>query len=370
MVYLDNAATTPLSAVAISAMTEIMAHSFGNPSSLHSYGREASKILRQARESLAKLFEVPARHLIFTSGGTESNNTAIKGYALANQGKGKHLITTAIEHHSVLHTMAYLEERFGFEVTYIEPKNQVITAQDIQEALRTDTILVSVMYANNETGQLLPIKEIGQLLADHQAAFHVDAVQVAGKLPLHPVELGADFLSISAHKFHGPKGVGLLYQKDQHFDNLLHGGEQEEKRRASTENLVGIVGMTAAYQEASQNLDDKMSKVESLRRAFLEALSVPYELNTAGPSLPHVINISFPNRDNGALLTLLDLAGFAVSTGSACTAGTVDPSHVIQAMYGKDSNKLKTAIRISLSEANTKEEVLNLADKINHIIGE
>ena len=177
MVYLDNAATTPLNTAAISAMTHVMTETFGNPSSLHAYGRQASKELREAREEMAKHFEVPARKLIFTSGGTEGNNTAIKGYALANQAKGKHLITTAIEHHSVLHTMAYLEERFGFEVTYIQPENQVITAQQIADALRDDTILVSVMYANNETGQLLPIKEIGDLLANHQAAFHVDAVQ-------------------------------------------------------------------------------------------------------------------------------------------------------------------------------------------------
>ena len=182
------------------------------------------------------------------------------------------------------------------------------------------------MYANNETGQLLPIKEIGDLLANHQAAFHVDAVQVAGKLPIHPEELGADFLSISAHKFHGPKGVGLLYHNDLHFDNLLHGGEQEEKRRASTENLVGIAGMTAAYKHASDHYQDNYQHVETIRQAFLDSLTIPYEINGGGPSLPHVINISFPDKENGPLLTLLDLAGFAVSTGSACTAGTVDPS--------------------------------------------
>ena len=226
------------------------------------------------------------------------------------------------------------------------------------------------MYANNETGQLLPIKEIGNLLADHQSAFHVDAVQVAGKLPIHPEELGADFVSISAHKFHGPKGVGMLYHNDLHFDNLLHGGEQEEKRRASTENLVGIAGMTAAYKHASDHYQDNYQHVETIRQTFLDALTVPYEINSAGPSLPHVINISFPGKENGPLLTLLDLAGFAVSTGSACTAGTVDPSHVIQALYGKDSDKLKTAIRISLSEDNTAEELLALAEKLNQIIGD
>ena len=221
------------------------------------------------------------------------------------------------------------------------------------------------MYANNETGQLLPIKEIGDLLTNHQAAFHVDAVQVAGKLPIHPEELGVDFLSISAHKFHGPKGVGLLYHNDLHFDNLLHGGEQEEKRRASTENLVGIAGMTAAYKQASKNYQDNYKHVETIRQVFLNSLTVPYEINSVGPSLPHVINISFSGKENGPLLTLLDLAGFAVSTGSACTAGTVDPSHVIQSLYGKDSDKLKTAIRVSLSEENTAEELQSLAEKLN-----
>ena len=199
---------------------------------------------------------------------------------------------------------------------------------------------------------------------------HVDAVQVAGKLPIHPEELGADFLSISAHKFHGPKGVGLLYHNDLHFDNLLYGGEQEEKRRASTENLVGIAGMTAAYKHASDHYQDNYQHVEKIRQAFLDSLTIPYEINGGGPSLPHVINISFPDKENGPLLTLLDLAGFAVSTGSACTAGTVDPSHVIQALYGKDSDKLKTAIRISLSEENTAEELQALAEKLNQIIGD
>jgi len=313
MVYLDNAATTPLNTAAISAMTHVMTETFGNPSSLHAYGRQASKELREAREEMAKQFEVPARKLIFTSGGTEGNNTAIKGYALANQAKGNH---------SVLHTMAYLEERFGFEVTYIQPENQVITAQQIADALRDDTILVSVMYANNETGQLLPIKEIGDL------------------------------------------------HNDLHFDNLLHGGEQEEKRRASTENLVGIAGMTAAYKHASDHYQDNYQHVETIRQAFLDSLTIPYEINGGGSSLPHVINISFTGKENGPLLTLLDLAGFAVSTGSACTAGTVDPSHVIQALYGKDSDKLKTAIRISLSEENTAEELQALAEKLNQIIGD
>ena len=372
MVYLDNAATTPLNTAAISAMTHVMTETFGNPSSLHAYGRQASKELREAREEMAKQFQVPARKLIFTSGGTEGNNTAIKGYALANQARGKHLITTAIEHHSVLHTMAYLEERFGFEVTYIQPVNQVITAQQIAEALRDDTILVSVMYANNETGQLLPIKEIGDLLTNHQAAFHVDAVQVAGKLPIHPEELGVDFLSISAHKFHGPKGVGFLYYNELlHFDALIHGGEQEEKRRAGTENLHSLVGLAKALELALENIESNYQAVEELNHHLLSKLKeqeIPFYKNNFGPSMPHVLNLAFPNENHDLLLTKLDLAGFAISTGSACAAGTIEPSHVLEAVYGKNSDKLKENIRISFSELNTLDEVNLFVEKLSSIL--
>ena len=226
MIYLDNAATTPLSQKALETLLSVSQEVFGNPSSIHSFGRKANQILRQARQDIAQVLKVHPDNLIFTSGGSEADNLAIKGYALANQDKGKHLITTAIEHHAVLHTMEYLEKRFGFEVTYLQPIDQKISAQQVKEALRPDTILVSVMYANNETGHLLPIQEIGDLLRDHQAVFHVDAVQVLGKLPVFPAELGIDFLAASAHKFHGPKGVGFLYSKEAKMDSLIHGGKQ------------------------------------------------------------------------------------------------------------------------------------------------
>lgn len=371
MIYFDNAATTPLSPAVITVMTETMTDFFGNPSSIHSYGRQASKTLRESRKTISNLLDVNARHIIFTSGGTESNNTAIKGYALANQNKGKHLITTAIEHHSVLHTMAYLEDRLGFEVTYLPCKNGRIDLADIKKALRDDTILVSMMYANNETGDVLPIQEIGNLLRDHQAVFHVDAVQAIGKFEIFPEQLGIDFLSASAHKFHGPKGVGFLYSRGMIMDSLLHGGEQEHKHRASTENIPGIVGMAQALKDALTNCLSATNHITSLRDHLLEQLEgLSYYLNQGPNSLPQVINIGFPGYQNGVLLTQLDLAGFAVSTGSACTAGTVEPSHVLAAYYGKESHRLAESIRVSLSDQNTFEEVTQLAQTLRKILGE
>lgn len=369
-IYFDNAATTPLTDSVIEAMTTVMKDTFGNPSSIHAFGREANKLLRESRQDIAQLLKVPARDIIFTSGGTESNNTAIKGYALANQNKGKHLITTAIEHHSVLHTMAYLEKTFHFEVTYLTPKNGHISAEQVKEALREDTILVSIMAANNETGDLLPIAEIGELLRDHPAAFHVDAVQLMGKRPIYPLELGIDFLSASAHKFHGPKGIGFLFSHSNHFDALLHGGDQEEKRRASTENLIGIIGMVRALKDAYAEMDNNWNKIEELSRQLLSQLEgIPFYLNKNQPSLPHVLNIGFPNHQNGILLTRLDIDNIAISTGSACTAGTVEPSHVLEAFYGQGATQLDESVRISLSDQNSSEEVVQVTDSIKKIIG-
>lgn len=369
MIYFDNAATTPLTPSVITAMTEIMKNSFGNPSSLHTFGRQANQHLRAFRSAIARHLETSERNIIFTSGGTESNNTAIIGYALANQDKGKHLITTAIEHHSVLHAMAYLEERFGFEVTYLAPKNGSISAQQVKAALRPDTILVSVMHANNETGSLNAIPEIGKVLADHSAVFHVDAVQTVGKIAVLPENWGIDFLSASAHKFHGPKGVGFLYAKTKRFDNLLHGGDQEDKRRASTENMISLAGMAAALSEASENLETNYQHIQKLRQAFLRELNgLDYYINTGQKTMPHVLNIGFPGANNGLLLTQLDLAGFAVSTGSACTAGAVTPSHVLTSYYGEKSPKLDESIRISFGDQNSIQEAQLLAQTLKKLL--
>lgn len=370
MIYFDNAATTAPSPAVIETMAEVMRTTYGNPSSVHSFGRQASKILRDSRQMVADCLHVPSRQIIFTAGGTESNNTAIKGYVLANQDKGKHIITTAIEHHSVLHTMAYLEERFGYHVTYLKPQNQKITVEQVADALRSDTVLVSMMFANNETGNLFPIQEVGQLLANHQAVFHVDAVQAIGKLPIYPAEWQIDFLSASAHKFNGPKGVGFLYANALHFDPLLHGGDQEEKRRSGTENLAAIAGLSRALADHLTNQAQNWQKIRHLKEVFLKQIaSLNYYLNSDDTAIPYVINIGFSGQNNAILITQLDLAGFAVSTGSACTAGNVEPSHVLMATYGDNAPQLSESIRISFSDLNTEQEVLALAQKLIEIVG-
>ena len=370
MIYLDNAATTPMSAVVISAMTEVMQETYGNPSSIHAHGRQAGKLLREARQELAQLLGTKPQHIFFTSGGTEGNNTAIIGYCLRHQERGKHIITTAIEHHAVLETIDYLVQHFGFEVTIIQPENQEITAQQIQEALRDDTILVSTMFANNETGNLLPIAEIGQILKQHPAVYHVDAVQAIGKLPIHPEELGIDFLTASAHKFHGPKGIGFLYASSMDFDSYLHGGDQEQKKRAGTENLAAIVGMVAALKEDLEKQEEHFQHVQNLETVFLAELEgIQYYLNRVQHHLPYVLNIGFPGQKNDLLLLRLDLAGISISTGSACTAGIVQSSHVLEAMYGANSERLKESVRISLSPQNTVEDLQTLAKTLKEIIG-
>ena len=370
MIYLDNAATTPMSAVAIKAMTEVMKETYGNPSSIHGHGRQAGKLLRESRQELAQLLGTKPQHIFFTSGGTEGNNTAIIGYCLRHQERGKHIITTAIEHHAVLETIDYLVEKFGFEVTIIQPVDQEITAKQIQDALRKDTILVSTMFANNETGSLLPIAEIGQILKKHPAVYHVDAVQAIGKLLIHPEELGIDFLTASSHKFHGPKGIGFLYASSMDFDSYLHGGDQEQKKRAGTENLASIVGMVAALKENLEKQEEHFQQVQNLETAFLAELEeIQYYLNRGQDYLPYVLNIGFPGQKNDLLLLRLDLAGISISTGSACTAGIVQSSHVLEAMYGVNSERLKESVRISLSPENTIEEMQFLAKSLKEIIG-
>lgn len=370
MIYLDNAATTPMSSIAISAMTQVMQETYGNPSSIHGHGRQAGKLLREARQELASLLGTKPQHIFFTTGGTESNNTAIIGYCLRHQNHGKHIITTAIEHHAVLEPIKYLVENFGFEVTILQPEHQEITADQVKNALREDTVLVSTMFANNETGTLLPIAEIGAVLKNHPAVYHVDAVQAVGKLEILPEKLGIDFLSASAHKFYGPKGVGFLYAASTDFDSYLHGGDQEQKKRAGTENLPAIVGMVAALKDDLENQAQNFKKVQQLKDTFLKEMAeTDYYLNQGKDQLPYVLNIGFPGQRNDLLLLRLDLKGISISTGSACTAGVVQVSHVLQAFYGEDSPRLHESVRVSISPQNTEQEMITLAQTLKEIIG-
>ncbi|EGP4872428.1 cysteine desulfurase [Enterococcus faecium] len=369
-IYLDHAATTPMHPQVIEAMTAIMQETFGNPSSIHGFGRHAHEKLETARQIIADSLQAKPHEIIFNSGGTEGDNTAILETAFSRQKEGRHLITTAIEHPAVLNTMKYLETK-GFDVTYlpVDEKGN-LSIEEVKKALREDTILVSVMYGNNEIGNLMPIKEIGELLADHPAYFHTDAVQAYGNQTIHPEELGIDLLSISAHKINGPKGVGFLYKRDGvNIPALLLGGEQEEKRRAGTENLAGIWGMAKAVEllspEEREARNNKYQGFQQLILDTLEASDIPYQVNgDLMNKLPHVLNLRLIGEANDLLLMKLDLNGIAISTGSACTAGNIEPSHVLEAMYGEDTPILKESIRISFGLGNTEEDIHYFLDQL------
>lgn len=347
-----------------------MQETFGNPSSIHGFGRHAHEKMETARQIIADSLQAKPHEIIFNSGGTEGDNTAILETAFSRQKEGRHLITTAIEHPAVLNTMKYLETK-GFDVTYlpVDEKGN-LSIEEIKKALREDTILVSVMYGNNEIGNLMPIKEIGELLADHPAYFHTDAVQAYGNQTIHPEELGIDLLSISAHKINGPKGVGFLYKRDGvNIPALLLGGEQEEKRRAGTENLAGIWGMAKAVEllspEEREARNNKYQGFQQLILDTLEANEIPYQVNgDLTNKLPHVLNLRLIGEANDLLLMKLDLNGIAISTGSACTAGNIEPSHVLEAMYGEDTPILKESIRISFGLDNTEEDIHYFLDQL------
>ncbi|MEI5994989.1 cysteine desulfurase family protein [Candidatus Enterococcus mansonii] len=362
-IYLDHAATTPIHPAVIEIMTDEMTHTFGNPSSIHTFGRQAHRKLEDIRQMIAASLYVKPHEIIFNSGGTEGDNTAIIEVALSRKDQGMHLITTAIEHPAVLETMNYLEG-LGFEVTYL-PVNEKgeLAVSELEKALREDTILVSVMYGNNEVGNLLPIEEIGALLKTHPAIFHTDAVQAYGSERIVPHEIGIDLLSISAHKINGPKGVGFLFKNDSiSLPPLLHGGEQEEKRRAGTENLAGIVGMGKAIMlltdEEKQQRHGKYADFERIILSQLEDAQVDYQINGSPDNkLTHILNLWIPGVSSDLLLMHLDLQGVAISTGSACTAGTVEPSHVLEAMYGKDHQAIKESVRISFGLGNDETQI-------------
>ncbi|UTG99259.1 cysteine desulfurase family protein [Macrococcoides canis] len=370
-VYADYAATTHVSPTVAEVVYEGLTEQFGNASSIHAVGRDARRLLDDARRSIAREFNVDAKEIIFTSGATESNNTAIKGAAYRHQHKGKHLITTQIEHHAVLHVFNKLEQD-GFEVTYLPvDRYGVINIENLKQALRDDTILVSIMTGNNEVGAIQPIDEIGELLKAHQALFHTDGVQAVGHIPLDLRALNIDLFTLTAHKLYGPKGVGLLYVKqgiDLEYQQL--GGSQETKRRAGTENIPYILGMTQAIKEAHEEMTERNVKLVNLKTHFINALTerdIPFEVNgDVNNQLPHIINLYFPFSDVEIMLTRLDMAGVYVSSGSACTAGSIEPSHVLTAMFGEDK-RTKQSIRFSFSYTMTEQEIEFIAQSIQEI---
>lgn len=360
-IYLDHAATSPTHPEVVEKMIPYMTETF-NPSSIHFYGRQTRHAVDEARRAGARSIHANPNEIIFTSGGTEADNLALIGVARANRHKGNHIITTRIEHHAILHTCELLE-REGFEVTYL-PVDETgrVQVSDIQNALTEETILVSVMFGNNEVGTMQPIVEIGKLLKEHQAYFHTDAVQAYGLVEIDVKEFGIDLLSISAHKINGPKGVGLLYAgANVKFEPLLIGGEQERKRRAGTENVPSIVGLQHAILLAEKTREQKNAQYEEFKDIMVSVFKnedITFEVNgNLEYRLPHVLNISFTGMNIEPFLVNLDIAGIAVSSGSACTAGSIDPSHVLVAMFGKDSDQIRSSVRFSFGLGNTKEQI-------------
>ncbi|MFJ8528017.1 cysteine desulfurase family protein [Bacillus sp. NPDC094106] len=361
-IYLDHAATSKLHPEVVEKMIPYMTETFGNPSSIHFYGRQARHAVDEARRVCARSINANPNEIIFTSGGTEADNLALLGVARANRHKGNHIITTKIEHHAILHTCEVLE-REGFEVTYLPvDKTGRVQISDVQEAVTDQTILVSVMFGNNEVGTVQPIAEIGELLKEHQAYFHTDAVQAYGLTAIDVKKLGIDLLSISAHKINGPKGVGFLYASTGvKFEPLLTGGEQERKRRAGTENVPSIAGLQHAILLAEETREQKSAQYEEFKDIMVSVFKkedITFEVNgNLEHHLSHVFNVSFTGMDIEPFLVNLDLAGIAVSSGSACTAGSIDPSHVLVAMFGKESDQIRSSVRFSFGLGNTKEQV-------------
>ncbi len=371
-IYLDHAATTPVKPEVLEAMLPYFTEEYGNPSSIYSLGRENRKAIEDAREKVAKALSALPKEIFFTSGGSESDNWAIKGVAYANQNNGKHIITTNIEHHAVLNTCKYLE-RQGFEVTYVPVReNGIVDVEDIKQAIRPDTTLISVMFANNEIGTIQPIKEIGALAKEKGIYFHTDAVQAIGNIPVDVKDMNIDLLSLSAHKFYGPKGVGVLYIRDGvRIHSFIHGGEQERGKRASTENVAGIVGLGKAIEMASANIDSYNEKLLKLRdRAIKEILEkVPYSrLNgDAEKRLPGNINISFEFVEGESILLSLDMKNICASSGSACTSGSLDPSHVLLAI-GLPHEIAHGSLRLTFGEENTDSDIDYLVEVLPPII--
>ena len=371
-VYADNAATTKMSKAAIEAMVPCFEKFYGNPSSLHSIGQEAKEVLEQARADIAQCLGCESREIIFTSGGSEADNQAILSAAAYGARKGKrHIISTAFEHHAVLHTLKKLEKS-GYEVTLLDvSQGHNITAQQVRDAIREDTCLVTCMYANNEIGSVLPIAEIGAVCKEAGVPFHTDAVQAVGHIAINVKEQNIDLLSLSGHKFHGPKGVGALYaRRGFPLASLIEGGAQERNKRAGTENLPTIVGMAAALKEACANLEANTAKVTALRDKLIAGLSqIPHSALNGDPvnRLPGNVSFCFEGIEGESLLLLLDMKGVSASSGSACTSGSLDPSHVLLAI-GRVHDVAHGSLRLSLCHENTEEEIDHILAVVPQVV--
>ena len=372
LIYADNAATTKMSRTAIDAMLPYMETYYGNPSSLHTVGQQAAEALQKARETAAACLGCQPREITFTSGGSEADNQAIISAARIGARKGKkHIISTAFEHHAVLHTLKKLENE-GYEVQLLDVgPTGTVTAQQVADAIREDTCLVTIMYANNEIGSIMPIPEIGAVCQERGVLFHTDAVQAAGHLHIDVKAQHIDMLSLSAHKFHGPKGVGLLYARQGiPLTNIIEGGAQERGKRAGTENIAGIVSMAAALKEACDHIDENAVKVSALRDKLIAGLSaIPHAALNGDPvnRLPGNVNFCFEGIEGESILLLLDAKSICASSGSACTSGSLDPSHVLLAI-GRPHEVAHGSLRLSLCEWNTEEEVDYMLQVIPEVV--
>ena len=371
-IYVDHSATTPVRQEVLEAMLPYFTDTFGNPSSIYSAGREAKRAIEEARDTVARLLHCQNSEIYFTGGGTEADNWALLGAAFANQKKGNHIITSAIEHHAVLHTCQYLEKH-GFRVTYVGvDADGIVKLDELEAAICDETILISVMMANNEIGTIQPIQEIGEIARAHKILFHTDAVQAVGQLEIDLSRLPVDMLSLSAHKFHGPKGIGLLYvKKGAKVDIYLHGGGQESGKRAGTENTPGIVGLARALSLAVAEREEHCKRMAALRDRFIEQVEarIPYiRLNgSRDRRLPTNANFSFRFIEGESLLLMLDLKGIAASSGSACTSGSLDPSHVLLAI-GLTHEVAHGSLRVTFGEDNTMEDVEAIVAALEEVV--
>ena len=372
-VYLDNAATTKVWDEVVEAMLPYFTEYFGNPSSLHLFAREAGKGLDTARAQVAKALNAKPEEIIFTGGGSESDNMVLRGIPEAYKKKGKHVITSAVEHHAVLHTLEAMEKEGRVEVTYLPVDEYgMVTAEQVEKAIRPDTVLVSIMFANNEVGTIMPIEQIGETCKKHGVLFHTDAVQAVGHVPVDVEKMHIDLLSLSGHKFHGPKGVGALYvRKGVRIPALILGGAQERRKRAGTENVPGIVGMGKAIELATAELEDNAAKMKVLRDRLIFGIParIPDVKLNGHPTerLPNNVNFSIRFIEGESILLMLDLNGIAASSGSACTSGSLDPSHVLLAM-GLSHEVAHGSLRLTLSEFTTPEEIDYVLDTLPPIV--